>query len=224
MTPYYSDDSVTIYHGDCREWDGRADALITDPPYGMNLGTHGGVNDKRPTELRRQGYASYDDTPESFASVVVPAIVEILARTSRGAVFAPAPSAWMLPAPDALGGVFIPAANGHSPWGFQNLAPVLFYGSAPDLNLGAKATMFRATGRAEVELGHPCPKPLPWMTWLVSLASKHGETVIDPFMGSGTTLAAAKALGRRAIGIEIDERYCEVAATRCSQEVLGLVS
>jgi site-specific DNA-methyltransferase (adenine-specific) len=71
--------------------------------------------------------------------------------------------------------------------------------------------------------GHPCPKPLRWMTWATSLASLPGETVLDPFAGSGTTLLAAKSLGRRAIGIEIEERYCEIAAQRCSQEVLGLV-
>jgi hypothetical protein len=226
VTPYYADDHVTLYHGDCRDVlpSLSADALITDPPYGMNLGNHGGVNDQRTRELRRQGYASYDDTPEAYLATVVPAIVLALSATKRGAVFAPAPSAWALPAPDALGGVFIPAANGRSPWGFQNLAPVLFYGGAPDLNLGASATMFRATGRAEMDWGHPCPKPLEWMTWLVSLASKVGETVLDPFMGSGTTLFAAKSLGRKAIGVDIEERYCEAAARRCGQEVLGLVA
>ena len=66
----------------------------------------------------------------------------------------------------------------------------------------------------------PRPKPLPWMKWAVALVSRPGETVIDPFMGSGTTLRAAKDLGRRAIGIEIEERYCEIAAKRLGQEVL----
>lgn len=223
MTPYYEDDWVTLYHGDCREALGgiTADVLITDPPYGMNLGKHGGANDQRSRELRRGGYGIYEDTPENYVGIVAPAIVWALQIVKRGAVFAPAPSAWALPPPTSLGGVFIPAANGRSPWGFQNLAPVLFYGTAPLLNLGAKATMIRASGRAPVELGHPCPKPLEWMRWLVVLAAQGTDIVLDPFAGSGTTLRAAKDCGYRSIGIEIEERYCEIAARRLSQEVFS---
>ena len=223
MKPYSEPAGLTIYHGDCREVlpSVTADALVTDPPYGMNLGTHGGANDKRTRELRRGAYASYIDTPENYSSIVVPAVAAALSVTDRGAVFGLAPSIWALPAPTALGAVYIPAANGRSPWGFQNIAPVLFYGVAPDLHLGAHQTATVARGVSEKN-GHPCPKPLEWMTWLVGLVSRHSETVLDPFAGSGTTLRAAKDLGRRAIGIEIDERYCEIAAKRLSQETLNL--
>jgi site-specific DNA-methyltransferase (adenine-specific) len=68
--------------------------------------------------------------------------------------------------------------------------------------------------------GFPCPKPLRWMRWLVKKASLEGELILDPFMGSGTTLRAAKDLGRRAIGIEVEERWCELAAKKLEQEVL----
>ena len=222
MKPYYEHAGITIYHGDCREVlpDVKADVLVTDPPYGMNLGNHGGASDSRSRELRRGGYASFDDTPLNYRTVIVPAITLALSLVDRGAVFGCAPSIWDLPAPNALGAVHIPAANGHSPWGFQNLAPVLFYGVAPDLNLGAHNTVWRARGKADPEIGHPCPKPVEWLMWLVGLASRGCETVIDPFMGSGTTLRAAKDLGRKAIGIEIEERYCEIAAKRLAQEVL----
>jgi site-specific DNA-methyltransferase (adenine-specific) len=70
--------------------------------------------------------------------------------------------------------------------------------------------------------GHPVEKPIQWMRWAVALASRPGELVLDPFAGSGTTLRAAKDLGRRAVGIELEERYCEIAAKRMGQEVLDL--
>ena len=221
--PYYDHDGITIYHGDCRDIMPhlpKVDCLISDPPYGINLGTHRGVSDERSRELRRGGYESYEDTPDQYKAIIVPAIKAALDISERGAVFALAPSAWSLPAPDALGGLYIPAANGRSPWGFQNFAPVLFYGGAPDLNKGAKHTTIKARGRSQVELGHPCPKPVEWMLWLVGLVSRESETILDPFMGSGTTLRAAKDLRRKAIGIEIEEKYCEIAVKRLAQEVL----
>jgi site-specific DNA-methyltransferase (adenine-specific) len=68
--------------------------------------------------------------------------------------------------------------------------------------------------------GHPCPKPIRWASWMMQRASLERDLVLDPFMGSGTTLRAAKDLGRYAIGIEIEERYCEIAAKRMAQGVL----
>ena len=69
--------------------------------------------------------------------------------------------------------------------------------------------------------GHPCSRALIHMQWLANWWSEPGENILDPFMGSGTILLAAKNCGRRATGIEIEERYCEIAAKRLSQEVLG---
>ena len=226
MMPYYEHAGITIYHGDCRDVLAslKADVLVTDPPYGVNLGSHGGATDRRTGRNRhlvKGPYATYIDSPENFLSVVVPAVTAALAIVDRGAVFCAGHMAFDFPRPAAIGGVFLPAATGRCVWGFNSFAHCLLYGTAPDLSLGSKPIGIRSTARAEAS-AHPCPKPLPWMKWAVALVSRPGETVLDPFMGSGTTLLAAKDLGRRAIGIEIDERYCEIAAERLSQEVLQL--
>ena len=69
---------------------------------------------------------------------------------------------------------------------------------------------------------HPTQKPERLMRWCIGKSGSTGGTILDPFMGSGTTLLAAKNLGRKAIGIEIEEKYCEIAARRLQQEVLPL--
>jgi len=69
---------------------------------------------------------------------------------------------------------------------------------------------------------HPTQKPIPVMRWCIQQAPDETVTILDPFMGSGTTLRAAKDLGRKAIGIEVEERYCEIAAKRMSQSVMAL--
>jgi hypothetical protein len=83
-------DSVTLYLGDCRDvlpTLARADALITDPPYGVNIGAHKALRDNRPHLLRKGGYESYDDTPENFDAIVVPALALALEKVERGAIF-----------------------------------------------------------------------------------------------------------------------------------------
>jgi DNA modification methylase len=96
--------------------------------------------------------------------------------------------------------------------------PILYYGKDPKMpNAYANGRISTATAE---DNGHPCPKPLEWMSWLVNRCSLEGETILDPFMGSGTTLRAAKDAGRNAIGIELEEEYCEIAVRRLSQEVL----
>lgn len=93
------------------------------------------------------------------------------------------------------------------------MLPVLFYGTAPNLDKGARSNVMQSAAVAHKN-GHPCPKPLDWMLWLIRIASKEGEVIIDPFNGSGTTLVAAKLLGRAAVGIDLEERYCEIAVKR----------
>jgi site-specific DNA-methyltransferase (adenine-specific) len=91
-----------------------------------------------------------------------------------------------------------------------------------DLHAGDQKTDIWEFNSCRERLGHPTPKPLDMMSFIVRISCRPGGLVVDPFMGSGTTLRAAKDLGRRAIGIELDERYCEIAANRMRQEVLPL--
>lgn len=209
-----------LWLGDCREilpTLGKVDAVVTDPPYGVDLGKHLGAKDRRVSRvLVKNGYASYDDTAENFQSIVVPAIIVALAMSSRGLVFTAAKSAWHLPQPDAIGGIYMPSGCGRNKWGFATLAHCLLYGQAPDLNLGAKSTAMWSADTSEKN-GHPCPKPISWMRWAVSLASRDGELVLDPFMGSGTTGVACQKLGRRFIGIEIEPKYFDIACRRIEQ-------
>lgn len=221
---YYSDPACCIAHGDCREilpLLPKVDLVLTDPPYGINVGANQSSKESRSGLLVKGAYVSYQDTPENYKATVVPAVSSALSKAKRGAVFGFAPNIFLLPPPDVVGGVFVPAGCGRNRWGWTSFMPVLFYGHAPGLQNGAKPTAVESTDVAEKN-GHPTPKPIKWFTWLVLLASLEGDTILDPFMGSGTTLRAAKDLGRRAIGIEIEERYCEIAASRLAQEVLPL--
>jgi site-specific DNA-methyltransferase (adenine-specific) len=217
MKPYYQDDWATIYHGDCREilpTLDKVDALVTDPPWG--LGELSGTTSKA---RARNSYASHDDTEEFVVDVVVPSVVVALGLCKgRGLVASGCRCMWLYPRPRAVGGFYQPAAVGMSPWGFAGYNPVLFYGKDPRDGKGQSSVMTSLTQRASTT-EHPCAKPEKAMLWMANKASVEGETILDPFMGSGTTLRAAKDLNRHSIGIEIEEKYCEIAAKRLQQEV-----
>lgn len=194
MTPYYSEGGITIYHVDCREIlpEVSAEAVVTDPPYGV-------------------GFAGWDGE--------VPLWWLDLARAcSPMVVFTTAPTTlWDYPRPDWVLCSARPGSTSRSAFGgFNHWTPVLVYGKgawSPDIH--TQPDCVRVVQNRGLD--HPCPKSLSLMTWLV-----RGTTgrVVDPFLGSGTTLEAAKNLGREAIGIEIEERYCEIAAKRLAQGVL----
>jgi DNA modification methylase len=214
-----------VIHGDCADvihTIGAADALVTDPPYGVNLGAHLASKDQRNDRvLVKHGYDGMDDTPENFRTNVVPSIKLALDLTAgRGAVFSAGHMMWDLPRPAAVGGVFLPAACGRCAWGFNSFAHCLLYGRAPALELGAKPIGIASTETAEPN-GHPVPKPIGWMMWLVSLVTSPNDIVIDPFCGSGTTGVAALRLGRRFIGIEKNARYAAIARERLAAESQG---
>jgi len=214
---------ATLYLADCLTIIPAApDAgvLVTDPPYGVGLGQHKGATDQRSRELARSGYVNFDDSPENFSSLIVPRLREGIATTVRGLVFCAGTKMWELPVPDCVGGVFLAAGAGRTAWGFQCLSHFLLYGQCPDLNLGAKPTAWASSASAKKN-GHPCPKPVEWMIRAVALASRDGETVVDPFMGSGTTGIACLQMDRRFIGIESDPGYFEIARRRIEDEISG---
>ncbi len=213
MTPYYSDDLVTIYHGDCREiLPGiDANALVTDPPF--NVGKDYGE--------------SQDDLPmdeyESLMRVIAssgPSVQAWITPTNRLAMFA------RILGDDARPLVVIRGAKGPKRWGwFDQFDAVLVRGKPnrytsnvwTDIRLKGEGYFFR-----EETFGHPGYTPEPLMARLVALMVPPHGTVVDPFTGTGSTLVGAKRVGARAVGIELDERWCEIAAKRCAQEVLGL--
>lgn len=213
MKPYYESGGITIYNANCIDLipSLAADVLVTDPPYGVNFN---GKKTKH-TKKARGGY-----TTEDSETLGPQAVSAILPHVKRAVVFPGTHLLYEYPRPSDIGCVFCPSGAGIGKWGFTLFHPVLFYGNRKDQVL--KPTSIRSFAVAGVD-GHPCPKPLQWLLWLVELSSFPGEVILDPFMGSGTTLRAAKDLGRRAIGIEIEEKYCEIAVRRLAQEVLFTV-
>ena len=228
MKPYYEDDTVTLYCGDCRDMLAAitADVTITDPPYGVGLVTK--TSDYRQSAAFDHGCSLrasvlYRDDPATIRAMVASVIPHVLTVTPRALIFPGTRMMWAYPEPRAVGCVFTPNGAGQSPWGFQCMHPILYYGKDPYLQdrRGSRPNSFRTEQPNREKIDHPCPKPLPWMAWAVERASRPGETVLDPFAGSGTTLVAAKQLGRRAIGIELEERYCAIAAERLAATERG---
>lgn len=208
-----------LYRGDARDvlsTLGRVDVLITDPPYGVLV--PGDLNPRIRDErggshgLVKLPYGSYEDTYGNFCAGIVPALIQSLALVQRAAVFS-GPHIQEQPKATALGGVYVPAGSGRHQWGYKTFLPVLFYGTAPNLHKGAYPITIQSSAPAE-KTGHPTTKPLAWLRWLVGLASLPEETVLDPFMGSGTTGVACVELGRSFTGIEIDKDYFHIACHR----------
>ena len=203
MTPYYSDDLVTIYHGDCREWMPEADVIVTDPPYGIALVQ----NPPRPTIRPVHG----DDQPFDPAHLLERNVPTVLFGANHYASRLPDSKGWFCWDKATRDGLDLRQAEVE--FGWTDFLP------RPKMLRHMWSGAFRDSERGASF--HPTQKPVALMGWVLSWCPD--GSVLDAYMGSGSTLLAAKSLGRHAIGIEIEERYCEIAATRCSQEVLGLV-
>lgn len=210
---YYEDDLVTLYHGDCREVTAwlEADVLVTDPPYGVAYQSNMNRN-KRNVKLGRPIAA--DETTEARDVVLRMWGSRLALVFGRWDVARPAATRarliWDKGNSAGMGDLSMP-------WGrSEEEVYVLgdgFVGKREPNVLRVQMLMSADRERPD----HPTPKPVGLMERLLL---KTVGAIADPFAGSGSTLLAAKALGRRAIGVELDERYCEIAAKRLAQDTL----
>ena len=207
IKPYYQSDRVTLYHGDCLAIlptleAGSVDAVVSDPPYGVGL-----------------KYRSFDDARDAIKEMAKAWVPECR-RIAKIVAFTPGKgNEWLYDEPTWTLSWASKAGQGMCRWGFQCVHPILVYGKCPYLarGLGGRPdTLFLTTCKPSVGKDqHPCAKPIEVMEWLVNRVDPTGHAaILDPFMGSGTTGVACVKTGRRFIGIEIDERYCEIAAKR----------
>lgn len=247
MTPYYEQSGATIYHGNCVEvLESVApfvDHTMTDPPYARDVYLRMRAPDSK------EGSGTIKRLKKSSGLVKMAAgdigcVDDLIAPVSKllgvltkrwAIVFSDVESchlwrtalvassmtyirtgAWVKP--DAM-----PQMSGDRPAvGFEPCT--IAHGVSPKRwnGGGHQAVWTHYISKGSERPDHPCPKPESLMLELVRLFSDAGESILDPFMGSGTTLVAAKRLGRRSIGIEVEEKYCEIAAKRLAQEALPL--
>lgn len=233
LKPYYEENGITIYHGDCREilpTLPKVDLVLTDPPYEAEAHT------LQRRVRRNEGGLKMEPLP-------FPPIDEET-RIMVASLLSPLCQKWVLTfcqieaAPlwrqcyETAGFIYkrtciwvkpdgMPQYSGDRPgMGYETFVAMHGKGQSK-WNGGGRHGVFivnkNDNGGAPNE--HPTTKPHKLLNQLVELFSNENETILDPFMGSGTTLRAAKDLGRQAIGIEIEEKYCEIAVKRLRQEV-----
>ena len=223
MKPYYSEDGITIYHGDCREVLPdleKAGLLLTDPPYGLKVArkeVFGNGVKRHMTGLvagkcikkRDYGDADWDDEPcsQDLLEFCISRAPDQIIWGGNYFLLPPA-RCWLIW--DKLRGDTY-YADGEMAWtSLDHTVRIFRY----------RWNGFLLEDESEREWRvHPTQKPVALIKWAI-LESSAAGLILDPFMGSGTTLRAAKDLGRRAIGIEIEEKYCEIAAKRLAQRVL----
>lgn len=237
MKPYYQDEHVTLYHGDAREIMANMDnqavaAVITDPPYTER--TH---SKARANSHKENGRHVIREGITAFGSITDEDLEQILSECGRVS------EGWVIATLDYRHAIQFdqtppPGLKSQrvGVWVKTNPTPQIT-GDRPAQGWEAIAYLHREQGRSKWNggghhgnyispiappEGHPTAKPLPMLADMVRKFTNHGDTVLDPFAGSGTTLVAARNLGRKAIGVELEEKYCEIAAKRLAQDVLDL--
>ena len=230
MRPYYESGGITIYHGDCREILPTlepAQVVLTDPPYSsggfQEAGKSSGSIGTRSTET-----IQYDNLSTRGYDRLMREVLRCVNEADEIYLF----TDWRMwiPAFDAVESAGWRVRNMlvwdkmqmgmGMPW--RNQHELVVYGKRQPAQImdGKSGNVLRC--KRSGNKNHPTEKPVDLLGMLLNNAGE--GTVVDPFMGSGSTLVAAKNVGRSAVGVEIDEQYCERAATRLSQEVLALGS
>ena len=194
MNIAYENENVTLWHGDCREWSGKADAVVTDPPYGLGDKLH------RPGPGTWSG--NWGDGAPEWDRQTAEGVVELVATFPTAIVWGgnyyalPPVRGWL------IWDKMQEHSSGHAELAWTNLdIPIRTF----------RLSRVQAYSRMGKE--HPTQKPIELMQWCLQWVPA-GAIVLDPFCGSGTTLIAALETGRKAIGIEIDERWVDVAVKR----------
>lgn len=249
MEPYYIDATVTLYNADFRELadlDPAATA-VTSPPYNAGVAYDGYDDDLPPTVYRAlaadAGAALYGSLTASRGRAWLNVGVEVLPvwlEALREAGFSSCTTIcwdYGTPTAETAWGSWCSPSAPHLRYGWE---PVICAWDGPwrrqappglegwrdgdgDWPLLCR-NVWRIRPGASARAGHPAVMPLELAARAIRLSSWPGETVLDPFAGTGTTLLAARALGRNAVGVEVSERYCEVAASRLAQGTLALPS
>jgi site-specific DNA-methyltransferase (adenine-specific) len=217
MKPYYQDEFVTLFHGDCLEitdWL-SADVLVTDPPYGIDWSPNKGAYRGAGSQVRLSKIIANDSTIEARDE----------ALKLWGDKPAIAFGSWRMPRPINTKHRLIWHKKGQAP-GPAN-APFMtqdeeiyiigegFISTSPPMRSVITTTEARSV--EVTKIGHPTPKPIGLMELLISRCPE--GVIADPFAGSGATLIAARNLGRKVIGVELEEKYCELIANRLGQAV-----
>ena len=208
MNPYYDCDGITIYHGDCREilpHLPKVDLVLTDPPYGIGESNERALSRGKLAVPRDYGHFDWDKEPidSPLQKLVISKGKSVIWWGGNYYEFPPT-KCWLV-------------------WDKMNTGDFADCELAWT-NLDSAVRMKHHLWNGMIRKGqeqrfHPTQKPLEVIEWAI-LQAGNPQTILDPFMGSGTTLVAAKQLHRKAIGIEIEEKYCEIAVKRLAQGVL----
>lgn len=220
MSIYYQQDGITLYHGDClaehTEWLG-ADVLVTDPPYGMNF-----QSGRRAQKLKRIVGDTSTRTRDSAISMWGPKPALVFGRWSITPPLGEKQRlVWWKEGQPGMGDLRMPWGTAHEDIhvlgiGWDNAITAVKREGSVIPTRGLRG----GVGGEQNVTGHPTPKPVSLMEKLMEKCPP--GVIADPFAGSGATLLAARNLGRTAIGVELEEEYCEIIARRLSQGVLDI--